>query len=250
MAPTFRHGKDTRIVVNQANLSQILNDASIGAGVDKAETSVYGQQVKSYMVGLADATVTYSGLFDGSTSSTGGQTPKMHQVLYDLAGNSTSPAVNSYLPEGDVIGRRTRLFTGVVTNVTLETPQADVVKCNYEQSVAGTFTAGEVLKDFTNAVTAPSTFTVVDGVKASTGDWAVHAHVVSYASTGVWTFKVQHSSAAGGAYVDLTTARALNKVTRYVRVTGSGTVKRYLKAILTAKTGGNANMLIAYGRDY
>lgn len=247
MAPTFRHGKDARVVVNQANLSQILNDASVANGVDKAETSVFGQSVKSYMVGLSDATVTYSGLFDGSTSSALGATPKMHQVLYDIAG-TTSVAVNTYMPEGDTIGRRAMLFSGVVTNLSLNTPQADVVSCEFEQSVSGTFTAGEVLKDFTNQVTAASTFAVVDGVKASTRGWAVHGHVVGFATTGVWTFKVQHSS--GGAYTDLTTARALSNATRYVRVTGTGACKRYLKAILTAKTGGNANLLVAYGRTY
>jgi hypothetical protein len=249
MAPTFRHGKDARILVNDYNMSQILNDATINTSVDKAETSVFGLAVKSYMVGLEEAVVTYSGLFDGYYSTAAFSKNRIHEVLQNLAGSS-SPAANTVEMEGDVIGRRARLFSGVVSSFNLKTPQNDIVSVEVEQQVAGDMTAGEVLKDFTNAVTGASTYTVVDGTKASTGSWAVHAHVTGWVSTGAWTFKVQHSSAAGGAYTDLSTARVLNSANRYVRVTGTGLCKRYLKAVMTAKTGGNANIGIAYGRNY
>lgn len=250
MAPTFRHGSGTRILVNEYNMGSVLNDSGVSNSVDKADKSVYGDQTKGYLVGLADAVVKYTGLYDGNASTAGGIGAKarIHEVLTNLVG-TTGQAVNTYGPEGDAIGRRARLFAGVVDQFDLKTPQSDVVAIEVSQAMASNMDVGEWLKDFTTPVTAaPTTFAIVDGVKASTVGGSVHAHVIGWVSTGTWTWKVQHSSAA--VYTDLTTARVLNAATRYQRVVLTGAIKKNVKAILTAKTGGNANIGIAYGRDY
>ena len=73
-------------------------------------------------------------------------------------------------------------------------------------------------------------------------------HVLSWASTGSWSFKVQHSSAAS-VWADLSTARVFTAASsRYTRIELTGTIKRYVKVVCTAKTGGNPTVGIAYGR--
>lgn len=248
MAPTFRHGTGTRILANQYNLGGILNDAGVEATVDTAETTVYGQNDKTYLAGHLDNTVTYKGLYDGAYSTAALPRSRVHEVIHTALG-STGGTVNTYGPEGDTIGRKAVLFNGAPDSFKFSSPISDAVKVEASQVMLSDLSRGEWLVAFASVATA-STYATVDHGRLSTGGGAVHAHVVSYTSTGVWTWRVQHSS-NGSAFTNLTTARNLNAATLYARITTTGTVKRYVKAVVSSVTGGSAPLIgIAYGRNY
>ncbi len=248
MAPTFRHGVGTRILANQYNFGGILQDSGADASVELSETTVYGQNDKTFMAGQLDHKVTYKGLYDGAYSTAALPRSRVQEVIQAALG-STSAVVNTYGPEGDTIGRRAKLFAGLPDTYKTSSPVTDVVKIEASQVMQSDLSNGEWLVAFSAAATA-STYATVDHGKLSTGGGAVHAHVVSYTSTGVWTWRVQHSS-NGSAFTNLTTARNLNAATLYTRVTTTGTVKRYVKAVISSVTGGSAPLIgIAYGRNY
>lgn len=252
MAPTFRHGVGTRILANGYNLGGILNDASADASVDTAETTTFGAADKTYVAGQIDHKVSYKGLYDGAYSTALLPRSRVQEVIQAALGSSAG-TVNTYGIEGDSIGRRALLFNGIPDSYKVSSPIGDAVKVEANQMMASKLSRGAWLKDFTTGVansTGGSTYATVDGLRLTTGGGAVHGHVVSWTSTGSWTFKTRHSS-NGSVFTDLTTARTLNSTNSYVRVAVSGTVKRYVKAVVTAVTTGSAPKLgIAYGRNH
>jgi hypothetical protein len=72
--PTFRHGKSTVFKVDNSggsltDISNTLTDVSFPRSVDTAETSAFGDDAKTYIVGLSDATVSVSGNYDATVDA-------------------------------------------------------------------------------------------------------------------------------------------------------------------------------------
>ena len=72
--PTFRHGKSTVFKVDNSggtltDISNTLTDVSFPHSVDTAETSAFGSSAKTYVVGLTDATISVSGMFDATVDA-------------------------------------------------------------------------------------------------------------------------------------------------------------------------------------
>lgn len=133
MAPTFRHGKSTVIhastigsTVGSIRLSSGFNDSSLMRAIDKAETSVYGDQTKRYLVGLADASFKLSGNYSSTHE----------KLLTRMLGNSTGLYI-SYSPESTTAGRRRFKFPAVITQMDIKSPISDKVAMEMTMQVAG-----------------------------------------------------------------------------------------------------------------
>ena len=66
---SFRHGKNTAVLVDQYNISPFLNEVSSSQSIETADTSTFGTAAKTYVVGQNDATISFTGLFDGATDA-------------------------------------------------------------------------------------------------------------------------------------------------------------------------------------
>lgn len=70
----FSHGKNTYFAIQDSNdangsptnISAYLREVSFPRQADVADSTVFGASVKSYLMGIADARVTISGLFDAT----------------------------------------------------------------------------------------------------------------------------------------------------------------------------------------
>ena len=62
--PTFRHGKNTAVFVDEFDFTTYFNDATSTSNIDTAETSAFGTDAKTYIVGHTDGTISLSGMFD------------------------------------------------------------------------------------------------------------------------------------------------------------------------------------------
>jgi hypothetical protein len=248
MAPTFRHGRGAVVYANQYNLGGILNDVARDASVETAETTVFGLDDKTYLAGQIDNKVTFKGFYDGAASTALMPRSRVQEVVQAALG-STSYVAGTIGLEGDTIGRRATLVNGVPDGLKFASPVSDAVTIEASLAMASKASNGEWLVSSAAAATA-STYTSADGLALTAYGGAVHAHVVSYGTTGAWVFKTQHSS-NNSAFTDLTTARTLNSTRSYVRVEVTGSVKRYVKAVITSVTTGSAPRIgIAYGRNY
>jgi hypothetical protein len=96
--PTFRHGKNVNVFIDEFDFSTYFNDASASTSVDTAETSAFGTSAKTYITGHRDGTVSLSGMFEG-TASTG------TDEFFDNALGNTTKALVIVAPEGNSVGQ-------------------------------------------------------------------------------------------------------------------------------------------------
>ena len=115
----FIHGKTSQVIHGVNDLSSYLNDASVSADAEVAETTAFGSSAKTYIVGLKDATVSASGMFDGASGA-------VDAVLAASIGSDTlAPVTIGY--DGTSLNNRGSLLLTKTTSYEVSTPVGDVV---------------------------------------------------------------------------------------------------------------------------
>lgn len=128
------HGKTTHISVDGNDLSAYFDDVTIPNSIDVAETSTYGQDAKTYVEGLSDATIDAGGKWD-DTAVTG---PDV--VLSALIGAGEHEVIIG--PSGDTTGRRKITVQAILTNYEVSSPLGDVVAFTASWQVTGPVVRG------------------------------------------------------------------------------------------------------------
>lgn len=133
--PTFVHGKSTDFALDDTggvsrNLSNVLTSVDFPETIDVAETTAFGSSAKSYIVGLKDATISVSGIWDATVDGyiTGGAEPASRSFIYGPAGST--PTNVKYTGEA------------IVTNYSISNPVGDVVTFTLDLQVTGAVTRG------------------------------------------------------------------------------------------------------------
>lgn len=257
MVPSFRAGKSGKLLFNNADLSQILQNVTVEASANALDTTVLQNNDKTYIAGVRDGTVSYEGLFDGtalSTASTATTGALDHRFAAAL-GASTQPIV-TYGPENDTQSRRCRMFRQEQTAYTASSPADDVVKVSAAGQISGRQDYGVWLHALAARSSTSSTFgNVNSGIAAgTTGGGVGHLHMTAGSVAGL-TVKIQHSSAAStgstDGWADVITFTSLTETTAATsaqRTTASGTIKRRVRAIISAfstATGNSTSATIA-----
>lgn len=98
--PTFVHGKNSEFFVSVAgdqteviDISDSLKELSFPRQIDMAETSAFGNTNKTYIQGLADASISGTGQWAA------GSAEDIDQIMSDLIG-AASPTNFAYAPAG------------------------------------------------------------------------------------------------------------------------------------------------------
>jgi len=129
--PTFVHGKNAQFVLESTNLSNTLNEISLPREIETAETTTFGTQDKTYIVGLSDATVSLSGMFDATADSA------INAVISNLKSGSIASASFTYGPAGSAAGKPQFTGQALVTSYEVSSPVGDVVTYSLELQVTG-----------------------------------------------------------------------------------------------------------------
>jgi hypothetical protein len=132
---TALHGKNALIYFNGTNLTGFLKEYSASAKVDTAETSTFGATNKTYVSGLADATLSMSGYYDGSAAAI--------DSILSAAISSTADAGIIVSPSGSLaIG--TRIIAGPVVETSYQVSGSigDTVAVSAEFQADGGFMSG------------------------------------------------------------------------------------------------------------
>jgi len=242
--PTFRHGKTTNILLNGYDMSAYMNDAKASRSVDTGETTTFGASSKTYITGLADGTISLSGLFEASTSA--GSDP----VLSGQVADSTDDVLTIF-PEGNILGRRAQLSQGLITKYEVSAAVGDVVSISADFQNDGGIDAGINLAAARSVATATTTNeTGQDNAASSANGGVATLHVTANANTGTTTFKVQHST-DNSTWVDLVTFTTVATTVigaQYAVVTAGTTVNRYLRAQSTTANTGAIVYSMAFAR--
>jgi len=217
----FTHGKNTGVFVGPGNLSPFFNEASASQDVETAETTAFGSNAKTYIIGLKDGTVSVSGMFDGDQDSVDEQ---IEGVL-----GAEAASVATIAPEGVAIGKVSYSCAARKTSYEISSPVGDVVATSLSIQADGGIDRG-VLLGANTAVTATDEGASQDNGAATTDGGVGYLHVTANTRDGSSTFKVQ-SSADDLTYADLVTFTAVPATTTAAqRVAVTGTVNRYVRA--------------------
>lgn len=223
---SMTHGKGTAVLFNQYDLSSYCDNADIAGSVEVAETTTYGTtgSAKTYIVGLKDSTLALTGKADFASGAS-------DAILVASHGASANDVVTVGL-EGTTIGSRCKMGAAIQTGYTITAPVADVVSWSADSQLTGPLDTGHFLHAL-GPETGVGNYTSVDGAAASTGGYAGHLHVTAMTGTSA-TIKLQHST-DNSTFADLAAFTAVTGVTKE-RISGTGTVNRYLRAAITAVT--------------
>lgn len=220
---TFRHGKNTKVLFNQFDLSSYLSEASPNESVETAETTAYGNSAKTYVVGLRDSTLSMSGFFDGSANA-------VDEIIATAL--QTNPEVITFAPEGLTVGSRVVTMNAIETSYEVSSPVADVVSVSVEAQTTDRIDRGVSLANL-GAVSSTGNGTANDNSASSANGAVANLHVTANTRNGSTTFKIQHS-ADNATWVDLITFSAVSTATKTSeRLAVAGTVQRYTRVTYT-----------------
>ena len=137
--PTFRHGKNTYFSLDGTagtlvDISNTLNDVTMPRAIETAETTAFGANDKTYITGLADATISLSGMFDATVDT------QIGGNITNLKSGSVSSLSFEYGPAGSVSGRPKFTGEALVTSYEIASPVGDVVTYSLELQVTGAVT--------------------------------------------------------------------------------------------------------------
>ena len=132
----FVHGKSSVFKLDNASgsltdISAFVNNVDFPETADVAETSVLGASNKTYIVGLKDATISLSGLFDATSDA-----------IFGAVVGQTATLSFEYSPEGTASGKIKYTGECILTNYAMSSPVGDVVAYSADLQVSGAVTRG------------------------------------------------------------------------------------------------------------
>jgi hypothetical protein len=237
----FRHGKSTNVLVSQYDLSAYLTEATPSLSIDTAETSTFGANAKTYVVGQNDGTISFSGLYDGATTA-------IDAIFSDIIDNDRTPVITINADGGLVAGNRAILAQAKQTSYEISAPVADVVSVKGEFQVTSGIRNGIIL-EAARVLSVTTNGTQQDNTALTSIGATANLHVTANARTATTVIKVQHS-VDNVTYADLITFTTIGITsTTAESLTISGTVNRYLRAQTTISGGtGNITFSISIAR--
>lgn len=241
----FVYGKNTVVLFGGYPLTGYFNEASVSESAEPAETTAFGNNAKTYVMGLVDGTMSLSGMFDGATNG-------VEQVMTTVLGSANASVV-SVAPEGNALGKVAYGCNARLTSFEVSAPVGDVVSLSSEVQADGGIDRAVILAPAT-AYTATANGTNVDNTTSTTNGGVAYIHVTANTRDGACTFKVQHS-ADNSTWADLATfanTTASTLTAERVVVAAGTTVNRHLRAICSTFGGstGAVTATITFARRY
>lgn len=231
------HGKSTTVYLGQYDLTGYCDSADIGQMLEPAETTTFGNNSKTYIAGLRDGTIALSGNADYAAGAV------------DAVLNAATDGSQKYVTIGmgtEAVGSRCKLATIRQTQYGQSIPVGDKVTWSADMQADGGIDGNGVILHIKEAETGTENGASVDNSAASTNGYAALLHVFTADTlTGV-TIKVQHST-DNASWSDLCTFTSVADVTSEIK-TGTGTVNRYVRYIISAFTGTSLTFVVSFAR--
>lgn len=132
----FVHGSDSVFKLDNSggsltDVSSYVNNVDFPQTADVAETTTLGASNKTYIVGLKDATISLSGLWDATADA----------IFGAVVGQSATLSFE-YSPEGTGAGAVKYTGEAIMTNYAKSSPVGDVVGYSADLQVTGAVTRG------------------------------------------------------------------------------------------------------------
>ena len=231
--PTFTHGKDAVVILDNTNLSSTLTDMSLSLTSDVAETSTFSGSSKTFVAGLKDGTATASGYFETSSPDSDAE------YLAQLGGSGVAYSI---APIGYTRGNPTSLGSVVETSYDRSADIGGIVSVAVAFQFDGDSFNGKSMVA-PAAFTTTSTETSVDFGAAGTNGGGATLHVLAASgSSPTLDAKIQTSAddASFSDYITFTQKTAVGSELK----TSASNPARYARAVLTIG-GGSPSFTVA-----
>jgi hypothetical protein len=237
----YKHGKNTGVLLGKYNLSSYFNEVSANMSIETSETTTFTNAAKTYITSLNDGTISAAGLFDGDSNA-------VNAVLEEVISLDYQPVITIAYDGGFTAGNRCSMGLGEMTSYEVTAPVGDVVATSAEFQVTGGLRQGVLLAAQT-AYTSATNGTSIDNSASTTGGYTGYLHVTTNSRSATTVAKIQHS-ADNSTWADLATFTtiAIGTLTSE-SISGSGTVNRYVRAVVTPAAGtGSITLSISFAR--
>ena len=234
--PTFNHGKNAVVLLDDTNLSTTLTDASVSLTADVAETSTFTASSKTYVAGLKDGTVTLSGYFESSS-------PDADAEFLSQLGSSGS--AYSIAPIGYTRGNPTEFGNVIETSYDRSADIGSVVAVAVAFQFDGDAYNGKSLLAPT-AITSSSNETGVDYGAAGTNGGAGVLHCTVSSGSPTLDVKIQ-TSADNVTFSDYITFTQATGTTSEL-ITSDTNPARYARAVLTFGGSGSITAAVSFAQ--
>jgi len=234
--PTFNHGKNAVVLLDNTNLSTTLTDASVSLTADVAETSTFTASSKTFVSGLKDGTATLSGYFESSS-------PDADAEFLSQLGSSGSAF--SIAPIGYTRGNPTEFGSVIETSYDRSADIGSVVAVAVAFQFDGDAYNGKSLLAPT-AITSSSNQTGVDYGAAGTNGGAGVLHCTVKSGSPTLDVKIQ-TSADNVSYSDYITFTQATGTTSELKTSASNPA-RYARAVLTFGGSGSITAAISFAQ--
>lgn len=217
------HGRKTKVLVNERDLSSFFRGADSAATVEANEDTTFGVDDKTYVTGLGDGTFSLEGVFKDD--------PADADAELEAALGSDTGVLLTVSPSGLAVGERVRMAETVETSYEVTSPVADVVSVTAEFQADGGIDAGVSLHDATEETTSANG-TSVDNSTATANGGVGHLHVTAASgTTPTLDVKIQ-DSVDNSIFADLITFTQATVATSE-RQNVAGTVDQFVRAVWT-----------------
>ena len=237
----YRHGKNTGVLVGKYNLTAYFNEISSSMSIEASETTTFNSSAKTYITSLNDGTISASGLFDGDATA-------VNAAIEEIISTDYQPAITLAYDGGFTAGASCGMGLGEITSYEITAPVADVVATSVEFQVSGGLRQGVILAPNTGYTTTTNG-TSVDNTASTAAGYTGFIHVTDNSRSATVVAKIQHS-ADNSTWADLATFTTIGiGAETYERVSGSGTVNRYVRSVVTPAAGtGTITLSISLAR--
>jgi len=221
--PTFTHGKNAVVLLDNTNLTTTLTDLSLSLTSDVSETSTFNSTSKTFVSGLKDGTATLSGYYESSDPDADAE------YLAQLGGSGSGFSIANI---GYTRGNPVSFGTTLETSYDRSADVNSVVSVAIAFQFTGDSYNGKSLLEPTTK-TSTSTETSVDFGSAGSNGGAAILHVTNSSGTGQTLDAKIQTSTDNISFSDYIT---------FTQVTTSGTSEiqtsasapaRYARCVLT-----------------
>ena len=217
----FHPGKRADVLINEFTLSAFFNNADLSRDVNVPETSTFGVNDRTYIVGLRGGTVSLAGYFD-ETAVTGSDV-----VLNATLGVAAARLV-TVGPIGLVIGDPVYMFTTHSTSYGVSAPVDGVVAITADLQATAEIDRGLSQHDNTAEV-ATADSASIDNLASSANGGIASLHVTAI-NTGT-TLDVDIEDGTDDiVFVSLISFAQVTTTTTSESLTVSGTVDQYTRS--------------------
>lgn len=140
---TYVHGKNSVLRIGDQtqalyDLSPITSSADVPQTMATADTSHYGSQAKTFIVGLTDGTLSIAGMLDATIDG------KISAAMAAMAAGTIANIPFEWSPAGNTAASGNPKYTGnfIITNYTVTAPVANVVSIKLDGQITGAVTRG------------------------------------------------------------------------------------------------------------